>query len=94
MMGIQHILQTHPRAAVVLYNCRLWDVVFYISFDTAVKAQHVIQYLVAVHAGDVTQAQGNLWLQLLRIESYVDFSCPLLWRVLYPGRELPPSRRA
>lgn len=94
MEEVQRVLQTHPRAAVVLGRSRLWDIVFYVSIDPQVKAQHVIDYLIALHSGNFTFDHLRIWLLLLQIESYVDFSSPDLNQVLYPGCELPAARPA
>lgn len=89
---IQRILRMRPYIVIVVHGSRLWGLVFYVSFDPAVKAQHVVDYLVAMRARDLTCAQLGLWLQLLRSESYGDFASPRLWRVLYPGHDLPLAR--
>lgn len=73
MRGIQDILQKRPHTAIVLHGSRLWDVVFYVPLDPQVKAQHVIDYLIAQHTGDLTDDHLCLWLLLLRTESSVDF---------------------
>ena len=92
MRLIQQVLRTHPRTAVVLHRSPLWDVVFHISLHPTTKANHVVEYLVAVHNDGLSPSVRLYWLQLLRIECYVDFACSRLWRVLFPTHPLPATR--
>ena len=92
MIRIQQVLQTHPHTAILLHQSPLWDVIFHISLYPERKADHVVEYLVAVHNGGLCQSVCLYWLQLLRIECYVDFACPRLWRALFPRCSLPPTR--
>ena len=92
MCRIQQVLQMHPRTALVLHRSPRWDVVFHISLHPAAKADHVVDYLIAVHNDGVCPSVRIYWLQLLRIECYVDFACPRLWRVMFPTRSLPAMR--
>lgn len=93
MRCIQGVLQQHPRTSTVLRGSFLWHVIFYLDFNPAIKATHVIAYLVAVHNGLLLDTHRALWLQLLQLECLVDFPFPILWSVMRPDRQLPPTRK-